>query len=246
MALDILLPFMVIIAVATYVQTVAGFALGMIVMGAVTTFNLVPIAFTSVVIGAVTLINSVTVLKGNIRAVEKGLVAKTALGIVPGLILGLWLLDYMSASLSEQLKLLLGGTIIAAGLIIALKPAPLSQPSAAPAFTAAGVASGILAGLFSMGGPPLVYLYYRQPLDLAAIRLCLLSIFLVSSIGRLSLVGIQGGLTLDMLLYSLLCIPVVTFATWVGKRYPPPLSPLSMRRVAFGLLIVIGSSLILL
>lgn len=245
MIFETILSFMAILAVATYVQTVTGFALGMIVMGAVTVFGLVPIAFTSVIISAVTLFNSFFVLKGEFRTFDYSLVIKTCIGIFPGLIIGLILLDYMSSSFGELLQLLLGLTIIIAGLLIILKPEPLKKKSQGWAFGFSGVASGLLAGLFSMGGPPLVYLFYRQPIDLKAIRLCLLSIFLVSSVSRIIMVGFQGELSWDMLLFSLLCLPVVMVFSWVGKHYPPPLSATSMRRVSFSLLIIIGLSLVI-
>ena len=91
-----------------------------------------------------------------------------------------------------------------------------------------------------MGGPPLVYLFYRQPIELKTIRLCLLSVFFISSVSRITMVGFQGGLSLNMLYFSLLCMPVVMAFSWVGKHFPPPLSATNMRRVAFTLLIVIG------
>lgn len=245
MILESILPFMAILAVATYVQTVTGFALGMIVMGAVTVFGLVPIAFTSVIISAVSLFNCFFVLKGEFRTFDYSLAAKTCIGIFPGLLLGLILLDYMSSSFGELLQLVLGLTIIIAGLLIILKPEPFDKESQGWAFGLSGVASGLLAGLFSMGGPPLVYLFYRQPLELKTIRLCLLSVFFVCSVSRIIMVGFQGRLSWDMLLFSLLCLPVVMTFSWVGKHYPPPLSATNMRRAAFTLLIVIGLSLII-
>ncbi|OUR74945.1 hypothetical protein A9Q75_19610 [Colwellia psychrerythraea] len=245
MILETILSFMAILAVATYVQTVTGFALGMIVMGAVTVSGLVPIAFTSVIISTVTLFNCLFVLKGEFRTFDYSLAAKTCIGIFPGLFIGLILLDYMSSSFGELLQLLLGLTIIIAGLLIILKPKPLKKKSQGWAFGLSGVASGLLAGLFSMGGPPLVYLFYRQPLELKTIRLCLLSVFLVSSVSRITMVGFQGGLSWNMLYFSLLCMPVVMTFSWVGKHFPPPLSATNMRRVAFTLLIVIGLSLII-
>lgn len=245
MGLDTLVPFIAIIAFATYVQTVTGFALGMIVMGAVTAFDLVPIAFTSVIISAVTLINGLVALKGNFKALDLKRVAITCSGIFPALLVGLFLLDYLSEAFNDLLQLLLGLTIIAGGLMIMLKPEPLKQPSAPGVFAVSGAAAGLLAGLFSMAGPPLVYLFYRQPFELKTIRLCLLSIFLISSVSRTVMVGFQGGLTLDMLTFSVLCIPMVMAFTWVGKHYPPPLSQTNMRRLAFSLLILIGITLII-
>ncbi len=240
-----LIGFVAIIAFATYVQTVTGFALGMIVMGAVTSLELVPIAFTSVVISLVTFINGVAMLKGNRKALDLKRVWLTCAGLFPALAAGLWLLEYMSSELNQLLQILLGITIILGGLMIMLKPDPLERPSASAVFVSSGAAAGVLAGLFSMAGPPLVYLFYRQPLELKAIRLCLLSIFLLSAVVRTAMVGLQGGLTVDMFIFSACCIPVVALFTWVGRKFPPPVSSNNMRRIAFCLLIVIGVSLLL-
>lgn len=245
MGLETLIPFIAIIAFATYVQTVTGFALGMIVMGCVTAFDLVPIAFTSVVISAVTLINGLVALKGSFHALDLKRVAITCVGIFPALLVGLILLDHLSESFNNLLQLLLGITIFTGGLLIMLRPEPLSKPSSNAVFVASGAAAGFLAGMFSMAGPPLVYLFYRQPFELKTIRLCLVCIFLISSTARIVMVGFQGGLTIDMLTFSLLCIPIVMFFTLIGKRYPPPLSTINMRRFAFLLLILIGLSLMI-
>jgi uncharacterized membrane protein YfcA len=245
MGLETLIPFIAIIAFATYVQTVTGFALGMIVMGSVTVFDLVPITFTSVVISAVTLINGLVAIKGSFHALDLKRVAITCAGIFPGLLAGLILLDHLSESFNNMLQLLLGITIFTGGLLIMLRPEPLKEPSSNAAFVASGAAAGFLAGMFSMAGPPLVYLFYRQPFELKTIRLCLVCIFLLSSTARIIMVGFQGGLTVDMLTFSLMCVPMVMLFTWIGKRYPPPLSATNMRRFAFLLLIIIGLSLMI-
>ncbi|MEH6627742.1 MAG: sulfite exporter TauE/SafE family protein [Motiliproteus sp.] len=242
---DIFIPFIIIIAFATYVQTVTGFALAMIVMGAVTSLELAPMAFTSVIISAVAVINGLTALKGNFSFLDVRRVAITCLGILPGVVLGLFLLNYMSAAFNSWLQILLGGTIISAGMMMMLKPEPLDKPSSSLTFAVCGAAGGLLAGLFSIAGPPLVYVFYRQPFELKTIRLCLMSLFLVSSIGRISIVGAQGDLTLDMLIVSLACTPAVMFFTWLGKHFPPPFSPKTMRQLAFLLLMIIGVILII-
>lgn len=245
MLVETLLPFMAIIAVATYVQSIAGFALGMIVMGTVTTFNLVPIAFTSVVISSVTLMNSIFILKGCFGQLNKRIVIITVTGMLPGMFIGLTLLEYLSSSFNEILQTILGVAIIGAGISMILKsPHKDRKHSKEPAFFCAGTASGILNGMFSMGGPPLVYIFYRQPFPLNLIRLYLLSIFFVSSISRLTMVGIRGELTSDILLFSAVCIPIVLGVSWFAKHYPPPISLDTMRKIAFCMLMVIGSSLL--
>lgn len=246
MSLETLIPFLAIIAVATYVQSVAGFALGMIVMGGVTTFNLMPIAFTSVIISAVTLINSVFIINTELKALNLRTVGITALGLLPGLLLGLYLLQFLSESFNQILQNTLGIVIILAGVSMILKAKAKTRKASHPlAFFACGSASGLFTGLFSIGGPPLVFIFYRQPLPLTTIRSYLLSIFLISSIGRISMVGMQGDLTLEMGIYVLTCIPVVLVVSSLAKRYPPPISLEMMRKVAFCLLVILGVSLLI-
>jgi len=246
MSLETLIPFLAIIAIATYVQSVAGFALGMIVMGAVTTLNLMPIAFTSVIISAVTLINSFFVIKTELKVLNPRIVGMTALGLVPGLLIGLYLLQFLSASFNQILQNILGVVIILAGISMVLKAkAKTQKESHSLAFLACGTASGLFTGLFSIGGPPLVFIFYRQPLPLTTIRSYLLSIFLISSIGRIGMVAVQGDLTAQMGLYVLACMPIVILVSALAKRYPPPITMDTMRKVAFCLLVIIGVSLLI-
>jgi len=244
MELTLLLPFLAIIFLGAYVQTVTGFALGMIVMGGVTAFDLAPVLFTSVIISLMALSNGLQALKGNWKELNREAVKYAFFGLVPALAAGVWLLTYMSSELDQLLRILLGATIIAGGLFIMLKPEPLKEPSGPVAFATAGAAGGFLAGMFSMAGPPLVFQFYRQPYSMKCIRLCLLMIFMFCSGLRTVMVGLQGELTLHMFIYAGICLPVVAAATWLGKKYPPPVSDTALRRIAFTLLIAIGGSLL--
>lgn len=243
MDLIALVELAIIIAIGTYVQTVTGFGLGMVVMGVVTMFGLLPIAFTSVVISLMAFSNGAFALKGDVKSLDKKALLFTSLGMLPAIALGLFVLTFMSAEFGHLLQFLLGIAIILGGATSMLKPEPIKKVSHPAAFSLAGFVGGFLAGLFSVAGPPLVYQFYRQPMDIKTIRLCLLTIFLISSFLRTVMVGVQGGLELNMFTFSLLCMPVVFVTTWLGKNYPPPLSPLNMRRLAIGLLILIGVSL---
>jgi len=244
MALEQLIPFMLVVAFATYVQTVTGFALGMIVLGCVAQFDLASIAFTSVIISLLMLANGPIALRGNLDALDHPALGYSLLGLFPALIAGVLLLNYLSSEFTQLLQVILGITIICGGLFILLKPEPLAQRSGNGAFSVAGFAAGIFGGLFSIAGPPLVYQFYRQPISLRSIRLCLLAIFLVMNIGRLLVLAVQGALEFEMFYTALFCIPVVAAFTVLGKRYPPPFSDNTMRRLAFALLILIGCSLV--
>ena len=111
--------------------------------------------------------------------------------------------------------------------------------------TVTGFAAGSIGGLFSTGEPPLFYHLYRQPISTNVIRTTLLAIFLISSLARIVIVGVQGQINIEVDRYSLFSIPVVTLFTLIGIGYPSPLSDTNRRRFAFSLLIVIGGSLVM-
>ncbi|WP_417227184.1 TSUP family transporter [Amphritea sp.] len=245
MPLDQLAAFMLFVALGTYVQTVTGFAMGMIILGCVAQFELASVTFTSVIISLLMLANGPIALRGNLRHLDLKIMLWSLAGLFPALLLGVFLLNYLSSDFTQVLQGLLGITIIFGGLFIMLKPDPLPSPSSNLNFSIAGAAAGIFGGLFSIAGPPLVYQLYRQPLPLQTIRLCLLAMFLVMNMIRLCVLGLQGQLSLDMLWNGLICIPVVAAFTLIGKYYPPPFSDTTMRRLAFGLLIIIGISLVI-
>ncbi len=244
MQLEQLLPFLLTVALGTYVQTVTGFALGMIILGFVVQFELASVTFASVIISFLMLANGPIVLYGNLKSLDKPALLYSLLGLFPALVLGVLLLSYLSGEFTQVLQWVLGVTIIGGGLFILLKPEPKKERSCHLSFTAAGLAAGLFGGLFSIAGPPLVYQFYRQPLPLQTIRLCLITSFLIMNIIRLGVLGIQNQLSFEMLWTSLLCLPVVAVFTLLGKYYPPPLSNKNMRRVAFTLLITIGVNLV--
>ena len=77
----------------------------------------------------------------------------------------------------------------------------------------------------------------------ATIRAMLMMIFAFTSASRTVFVGLQGGLTSEVWMLAGLSVMLVTLATIAGRRYPPPLKPRAMRRMAFMFLILIGLGL---
>lgn len=244
MPLETLLPLLVIIAAATYFQTVTGFGLGLIVMGIASGFDLAPVPLIAAVVSLVTLANSAVALPGRMQLVDWRAARAVIAGVVPAIFLGVVLLDYVSNAASLLLKFLLGLAIIYSGVAFAVRPAPLRVRSRDSSFFVTGLLSGVFGGLFGMAGPPAIFHFYRQPMEQAAIRSMLLLLFAVTSLTRTTFVAAQGGLTRDIWILSGFAVVFVAIATYAGRRYPPPLSPIVMRRTAFIALILIGLGLV--
>ncbi|MGO4834190.1 TSUP family transporter, partial [Rhizobiaceae sp. 2RAB30] len=156
---------------------------------------------------------------------------------------GYALLGIMAATSIDWLKLVLGGVIIMSSLQLAMKPKQLTRVSSTPSFVFFGAVAGLMGGLFSTSGPPLVYHLYRQPLRHVAIRETLVAVFAANAVVRLGVVAAAGAMPATNFWWGLLAIPVVTVTTIVARKWPPPLSNLTIRRLAFLLLFLSGASL---
>lgn len=230
-------------AVASYVQTLTGFALGLLFMGGVGLTGVAPLPDAAVLVGVLGLVNAAQVLARGWRDIARREFLLVIFVSLAFLVLGYWLLGLMLAASLDWLRLVLGAIIVLSSIQLLLRPVPHEKPSGPGSFVFFGAVAGVMGGLFSTAGPPLVYHFYRQPLRPAAIRETLVAIFSVNGILRLVLVALAGDIPPASSWWALLCIPVVMAFTALARRYPPPLTPTGMRRVAFCLLFLSGVSL---
>lgn len=245
MATGSLLIFLGLVALGSYVQTVSGFAIALVVTGGVTALGLAPLAFTANVVSFVAVANILVAVHSRHSHIDRPTMLYGTLGVLLLSGVGLWLLAHLSATAVHLLETLLGVVILASGALLMIHPHPLKQVSGRTAHLLAGALGGLLSGMFGAGGPPLVVHLYRQPLPFPVIRTTLLAILGMMPLIRLTIEGAAGHITADILTLSAMSVPVTIIATLAGRRFPPPVSDTTMRRLAFGLLCIIGLSLIL-
>lgn len=234
-----------VVAFATYAQTITGFAFGLILMGSAVLLNLAPVATVAILISILSLFNCMVALYKNYQNLDKEIVILCSISGFFTLILGVWALNLLSEHYVNWLQIILGTAIIISSLMLIVRPSPQKVRSGKGSFLFFGGLSGLMGGLFSTSGPPLVFHFYRQPLAQKVIRDSLLLIFAINSLQRVAVVAWLGDLTLDLIVLSAIAIPVVFVFTWIGRRYPPPISDRGLRRVAFALLFLSGVSLCL-
>ncbi|NMF96064.1 sulfite exporter TauE/SafE family protein [Aromatoleum toluolicum] len=239
------LPLIVVLAAATYFQTVTGFGLGMIVMGATSGMNLLPVATVAAIVSLVTLANSAVALPGRMHGIDWRAARAATLGSLPAIVGGVLLLEYLSSAAAGVLQLILGIVIVQGSVGFALRPVQLDERSSDISFAASGFFSGLSGGLFGVAGPPLIFQFYRQPMDPVAVRNILLLLFTITSAARSLYLGVQGRLDAEIWTLFAVAVPVVALATAIGRRYPPPLATRTMRRVVFMLLMAIGAYLVM-
>ena len=244
MSLQVHLLFLACVALATLAQSLTGFAFGLILLDLVATLKLLPLGEVAVVISILTLGNAITTLAGPKPQLDRGILMPILFSSLLGVGVGIWGLGALDGEQITWLRLLLGGVIVAASLMLVVQTRPQVHLSGRVSFWVAGGMCGVLNGLFSSSGPPIVYHLYRQPLAYEVIRDTLLMVFAANAATRLGLVMAQGQLSLPTLWLSAETLPLVMLLSLLVRRYPPKLSLRTVRWLAFVLLALAGISLI--
>jgi uncharacterized membrane protein YfcA len=228
------------VAIGSYVQSVTGFAMGMIIIAVLAGGGLIGIPALTATVSLLSLVNVALSLRGKVHLLHRGLFTWLSLGQIPAIGFGLWLMLRLDADALWVLELTLGVFITLGSLSMMLRPRPIARVSSPVAALEAGVAGGMIGGMFSASGPVIGWFNYRQPLSFNEIRATLFGCFALTTSVRTLYVGIEGGLTGEVWLYAFTGLPIVLGATWLGRNFPPPLGEDAMKRLAFALLVVMG------
>lgn len=228
----------------SYIQSVIGFAMGMIIMAIVGASAAVPIPVLTAAISIVSFVNCVVALRGHTSAIDWRILRWLMIGQLPAIFVGIYLLGALNEHLRWVLQLLLGLFITLGSLSMMLRPSSRLELSPPWACVSAGIGGGLIGGLFSASGPVIGWFTYRQPLPLAAIRATMLCFFAAATSARTLFVWAQGDLTAEVAQLALLAAPLVIIGAWLGQRLPPPMSEVKLKRSVFYLLFALGLMII--
>ncbi|WP_158774260.1 sulfite exporter TauE/SafE family protein [Cobetia sp. L2A1] len=249
MALWQLVAIMMSLALASYIQTLTGFAFGLIVMGLLATLDVLPIESAALLCTLLGLFNNTMAMRGHWRQVSPRFARRLLVTSLPMLPVGYFLAHWLGEARAPLLGMLLGIVILIACLALLAQPAPRTTHSPRWHFKLAGALSGLMGGLFSANGPPLVVVLYRQPMTLIAVRCTLFAVFIVTGVVRMGLTlaepGRIGDTLSELLIIGLFGTFVVIIFTELARRFPPPLSDKHLRQVAYAILLVASGNLIL-
>jgi len=237
--------FLGCVALATYAQTMTGFAFSLVLLGLTGLLSLAPLPEMSNVANMLTLVNAVVALHGIRAHLDWSLIRTPLIASLCGVVFGVYALEWMSGSTVLLLRGLLGLTILACAVLLVARAKPLAKPSSRGSYVSYGLLSGTLGGLFSSAGPPMVYHLYRQPLPLDLVRNSLLVLFAANALLRLLLVSVNGSLSMSTVWLGLEALPVVAILTWLVRRYASASSVKTVKRMVFVLLLVAGFGLLI-
>jgi len=233
--------FLAITLVGSYVQSVAGFAMGLLIIAVAASSGLFDLEVTAAAVSLLSFVNIVLSLHGHYHLVHGRTLRLLALGQLPAVALGIWLLGVLNAGATAWLELLLALFLIAGSAAMMIRPIPRAELSGTASTLTAGFAGGLLGGLFAASGPVMGWFCYRQPLPVTEIRATLLGCFAITTVARTLLVAGTGALSTEVLLMAGSALPMVLLGTWIGRRYPPAFGESTMRRLAFAALLAMGA-----
>ena len=235
--------FAACVALASVVQNLTGFAHGLVLLGLVAMLDLAPLADTANAAMVLGLVNSFVYFRSRRAQPPWRLMRPAIISGQVGVALGVALLMWLSANATEWLRLLLGLSITASAALLVLAHRPKEQPSPPSSLAGAGFLAGILGGLFSTSGPPIVFHMYRQPFDIETIRRCLVLVFGLNSAVRLVLVVGAGGFSSLSIVLAIVVVPIAFGITHWMAGHPVTMSRTALNRVVAGFLVVTGALL---
>ncbi len=163
-------------------------------------------------------------------------------GVIVGIPLGSWLLDRGDPTF---LLTLLGVVLVVVGAVSLA--APSHRDNRLPTWIAppVGLLSGVLAGLFGTGGPPLIFYYQVRGVDKTVFRGSLMAIFLMMTVVRVPSYAVLGLVTETRLWSALAVFPAALLGAWLGNRIHLRIDEMTFRRLVSAALVLIGVLLLL-
>lgn len=234
-----------VLALALYVQTITGFAFSLLFLGFTGLLGLLPIPVAANAATLISLIQTFFHFRHERPVEEWKLIRPAVVAAAPGVVLGAALLQWLGDGQRFTLQILLGVVIVAAAFLLLLEIRQRTTLSGRGAYRIAGLLSGAMGGLLATPGPPIVYLLYREPLPIPTIRHALFLMFGMLQAIRLGYVLITGQLEMPSVACAALSIPLAYLVTRAARRYPVPLGPAAIKRLAAALLIATGAGLVI-
>lgn len=136
----------------------------------------------------------------------------------------------------------LGVALVGAGAYLAVRrAAPSTSPEhLRPWAIVAGAASGMIGGLYGMGGGIGVLFFSRAETDPTRFRALTTSVFAFTGIIRLAVLALQGVYTPARITWAIVSLPAIALGLAVGYRVHRHVSPARFRLALGGLVALSG------
>jgi uncharacterized protein len=169
---------------------------------------------------------------------------RAVLGLAPGLVLGVPVgVLVLTAVPANGVRLVIGLLIAASVVVLGCRVQLPPRPSRAVT-VAAGLVSGVMNGLGSMGGPPVIVYLMALSREAAVVRASSIVYFLFSAVVTTIPMAVRGLVDRQVLLWSAASIPVLLVGSWLGAWVFQHAHPQYHRLTALVVLSLLAAALI--
>lgn len=236
--------FIAFVALAVYAQSLTGFALALVLLGLVGLTDLVPLPDAANAVTVLIIVNAIMFFYQRKSArVERVIFSAVGTTLI-GVFIGMLILTFLAANAYEVLKMILGVSVVICALLLWRASHPFTTPSSSRYFAMIGLVSGVLGGMFSAAGPPMVYAVYRQPWSLERVQESLIFCFAVGAVLRLIIMVASGHFSHLALMLTLEAIPVTLIVTAASVTFSLPVSSATIKNVVSILLVGSGAGML--
>jgi len=204
-----LLVLIIGVGLGFYVQAVLGFAASLVALPII--LNVLNIQESVALMSIFFFIFSVTLTWKNWRLIDRHTILELSLGIIAGLLLGIYVLKFGSPII---LKKALGVFVILFVGYLFIKNTKIKFPKKTGPFF--GFLGGIFSGLFSAGGPPIVFYIYNKLDKSTVVRATIIGAIGITDFLRFPILIVTNILTIDIVVLSLYVLPIFLLALYLG------------------------------
>lgn len=229
----------IVVAIAYSVEAATGF--GATVIAVALGLHLFPLAALLPVIVPLGLVLSASIAWRERAFAERRLLWRRILPLMSiGLAFGLSVFE--SAS-NAALQRVFGGFVVAIATLELWRTraaAPVARPLPPAASAAALLAAGVIHGLFSSGGPLLVYALGRAPIAKRAFRATLSTLWVMMATVLSTAYALRGHVDRGTLTATAALLPVLGLAFFAGNWLHGRLDEQRFRKLVYALLLAMG------
>lgn len=227
-----------IVLVAAFVQGLTGFGFGLIALPLLGFFLNIKTSIPLMVLLAIIISFYLSIRLR--KHIDLKCIATLMLATLPGIPLGVYMLKEVSP---QTLSIVLG--VIMIGFTshqLVVRPKPVHLGGAVTAL--AGFACGVLSASIGAGGPPVIIYTAIQPWPKDKAKATLAFYFTVSGLVVILSHALSGMITREVMSLYAMSLPTLVLGIYLGTQAYKRISDHGYRRLAFGLVFLLGCMLL--
>jgi len=229
-----ILPLILIVFFAAFTQSVAGFGAALVAMSLLTL--LLPITFVTPLVALMGTFITISIFLRLRRHFDIKKVLPMAIGALPGIPFGIYFLTNFPEDIVKKIL----AVVLLLYSVYSLLNVRHSRKIRTEWGYLFGFLSGCLGGAFNTNGPPAIVYTSMQSWSKDDITVTLQSFFLLSGIMLITMHGLHGLITVNVLNHFFLLIPVIIAGVVAGSFVYDKVDQVSFRKMVYVLLVVLA------